>query len=159
MSTENFDLDRRLESIRATAIKFVEDMDETIVVDGGMPVRRTSRVWSGEDDEDRATSDLIGHELHLLVHDVLDAVVRKRGVVKTKKEHLKIRIICGQMRTALRFKRYTGWNFEYDQGSEMSAADAMRILQDDLTHWRAGSIGRGPYPVRSCSSWTLRKCL
>ena len=53
MSTEEFDLDRRLESIKATAIKFVQDMDETIIVDGGMPVRRTSRVWCDEDDSDR----------------------------------------------------------------------------------------------------------
>ena len=45
MSTEDFDLDRRLESIKATAIKFVHDMDETIIVDGGIAVRRTSRVW------------------------------------------------------------------------------------------------------------------
>ena len=54
-STEDFDLDRRLESIEATAIKFVQDMDETIIVDGGIPNRRTSRVWSDEDDGDRAT--------------------------------------------------------------------------------------------------------
>ena len=36
MSTEDFDLDRRLESIKATAIKFVQDMDEAIIVDGGI---------------------------------------------------------------------------------------------------------------------------
>jgi len=77
MSTEEFDLDRRLESIKATAIKFVQDMDETIIVDGGMPVRRTSRVWSDEDDEDRWRSNLIGHELHRLFNDLMDAVVRK----------------------------------------------------------------------------------
>jgi hypothetical protein len=66
MSTEDFDLDRRLESIKATAIEFVQDMDEAIIVDGGMPVRRTSRVWSDEDDEDRWRSNLIGHELRRL---------------------------------------------------------------------------------------------
>ena len=38
MSTEDFDLDRRLESIKATAIKFVEEMDETVIVAGGMSV-------------------------------------------------------------------------------------------------------------------------
>ena len=112
-----------------------------------MPVRRTSGVWRGEDDEDRATSDLIGHELRLLIHDLIDAVVRKRGVVKTKTEHLEIRLVCGQMRTALRFERYTGWNFEYDQGSQMSAADAMRILQDGFDALAAGSIDRArPVP-------------
>jgi hypothetical protein len=34
------------------------------------------------------------------------------------------------MRTALRFERYTDWDFEYDPGGEISAADAGRILQD-----------------------------
>jgi len=138
VSTEDFDLDRRLESIKATAIKFVQDMDETIIVDGGMPVRRTSRVWSDEDDEDRWRSNLIGRELHRLFNDLMDAVVRKRGNMKTKKERLEIRLICGQMRTALRFEKYTGWDFEYDPGGEISAADAMRILQDGfdaLARW------------------------
>src|SRR6516162_1893600 len=88
MSTEDFDLDRRLESIKATAIKFVRDMDETIIVDGGIPVCRTSRVWSDEDDEDRWRSNLIGHELHRLFNGLMDAVVRKRGNMKTKKERL-----------------------------------------------------------------------
>ena len=62
-------------------------------------------MWNGENDEDRATSNLIGHQLHLLLLDVLDAVVRKRGVVKTKKERREIRLICEQVRTALRFEK------------------------------------------------------
>lgn len=130
MSTEDFDLDRRLESIKATAIKFVEEMDETVIVAGGMSVRRTSRVWSDEDDEDRWRSNLIGHELHRLYGELIDAVVRKRGNMKTKKERFEIRRVYGQMRTALRFERYTGSNFEYNEGREISAADAMRILKD-----------------------------
>jgi hypothetical protein len=58
--------------------------------------------------------------------------------MKTNKEHLEIRLIYGQMRTALRFERYTGSNLEYDQGSEISAADSVRILKDGfdaLAHW------------------------
>lgn len=147
MSTEDFDLDRRIESIKATAIKFVEEMDEAIIVAGGMSVRRTSRVWSDEDDEDRWRSNLIGHELHRLCNDLIDAVVRKRVNMKTKKERFEIRRVYGQMRTALRFERYTGSNFEYDQGGEISAADAMRILKDGfdaVARWIAG---------RPLSSW------
>jgi len=58
------------------------------------------------------------------------------------------------MRTALRFERYTGWDFEYDPGGEISAADAMRILEDGfdaLARWMEWSR---PVPVRRCSSWT-----
>ena len=96
----------------------------------GTSATRNSQIGSNEDDEGRWKSNLIGHKLHRLFNDLMDAVVRKHRNMKTKKERLEVRLVCGQMRTELRFERYSGWNFEYDPGGGISASDATRILQD-----------------------------
>lgn len=81
MSAENSELRRRPESIKAGALRFVDEMGESTTVGSGASVRGASGVWSGENENDRARSNVIGHRLRLFTVDLAVAVAQKRSIV------------------------------------------------------------------------------
>jgi hypothetical protein len=121
MTTETPELKHRLESIKADALRFVEDMIEC---DSHTP--RAIGVWRDIDEHDRARSEELRHRLRVFTLDL--ALAMESSPVLTKTDLRDIGRVGKRMCAALRFEKYTGSMI--DRGDPIGVHDARYVLRE-----------------------------
>jgi hypothetical protein len=142
MSAEISDLKHRLESIKADALRFVQDMTEC-----GAGTPRAFGVWSGTGEDDRARSEEIRHRLRVFTLDL--ALAMERSPVLTKKDLRDIGLTGKRMCAALKFEQYTGSII--DRGEPIRVSEAAYLVKsgfEAMTQW----VDLAPDPLPGASA-------